>query len=615
MISGYLITSILFEDMDKNKFSFTNFYARRIKRLYPSLMIVLITAIVYGWFVLLPEEYRLLTKHAAASSVYMNNFVLYKENGYFDVASNCKPLLHLWSLSIEEQFYLIWPLMLYFLKRKKLPVGTIILAGLIFSFSLNIYYVYHNHSYAFYMPTTRFWELLVGAALAYITTYKSSSMGKLENCLNKYVNTATIQNLSSLLGGFLIGIGVACLNQSSLFPGWWALLPTAGAFLLIFAGQQAWFNTTVLSNKLMRGIGLISYPLYLWHWPILSFCHIIKGESLPYQLTCQALGLSFVLAYLTYKFIESPTRRQQNWIALPLGLGMIPTILIAWSVKHHYHQSHAATNVATAQVVKAIGEWDFPNGLTMEKFNGREIHTLGSQSKRALFFGDSNIQQYAPRIKKLILENPQVKRSATFITYGGCPPLPNVYDDKRPELEDFVGTAVKYASRPDVDVIVIGGQWMGYLGKKGSYYYRSGNTQHTLEQGNIGLSRACHDFMLMLKTWVDSGKKVYLVLNMPVSFKCDPIHMLERKFFDSISYQPTVLPAQEWHTVAAISYSELIKVAEKAGVTVIDPTLSLCDKEQCQVLTVTGEPIYKDGCHLRPTFVENHVTYLDQVLF
>jgi peptidoglycan/LPS O-acetylase OafA/YrhL len=131
VISGYLITSILLENMDQNKFSFIDFYSRRIKRLYPCLLAVLMVTLIYGWFVLFPQEFEQLSKHALASSVYINNFILYKESGYFNAASNLKPLLHLWSLGIEEQFYLIWPFMLYFLKKKKLPVGYCLSSNII----------------------------------------------------------------------------------------------------------------------------------------------------------------------------------------------------------------------------------------------------------------------------------------------------------------------------------------------------------------------------------------------------------------------------------------------------------------------------------------------------
>ena len=290
--------------MDQNKFSFVDFYARRIKRLYPCLLVVLATTLAYGWFVLFPQEFKQLSKHALASSVYINNFVLYKESGYFDAASNLKPLLHLWSLSIEERFYLIWPFMLYFLKRRKIPIGYILLACLITSFLFNIYYIYRKHSLAFYMPATRFWELLVGAGLGYIKTYKNQLINEKIDLISKKfkMSPLLICHLSSVIGILMILGCALIMDESKLFPGWWAVLPTGGAFLIIFAGSSSWINAKILDNRLMVGIGKISYPLYLWHWPLLSFSHIIKGGTLEVPLTLGLLALCVLLSYLTYSF-------------------------------------------------------------------------------------------------------------------------------------------------------------------------------------------------------------------------------------------------------------------------------------------------------------------------
>lgn len=617
VISGYLITSILLENMDQNKFSFIDFYARRIKRLYPCLLVVLVATLAYGWFVLFPLEFKQLSKHALASSLYINNFILYKESGYFDAASNLKPLLHLWSLSIEEQFYLIWPFMLYFLKKKKIPVGYILLICLITSFLFNIYYIYRKHSFAFYMPVTRFWELLVGAGLAYIKTYKNQFINEKRDFISKKLNLSSlfINHILSAIGILMI-IGCALtIDESKLFPGWWALLPTLGAFLIIFAGSSAWINAKILSNKLMVGIGKISYPLYLWHWPLLSFPRIIKGDTLEVPLTVGLLTLCVLLSYLTYKFFETPLRKKSNFTAIPLLSGMVPIVIIGIAVKSNLFSSWINSDVPTAKVVNAINEWDYPKGLTFKKIRDRDFYEIGSHPKKVLFFGDSNMEQYAPRIKKLILEDPSVKRSAVFLTSGGCPPIPNIYEDKHPQLKGFAEDAIDYAKDSKVDTIVIGAQWIGYFNTNSTYYYQKDNINSAISHNSMGIKQALQDFTSMLKEWTDKGKKVYLVLNMPIDYNCSPQAMIERNFFSAPLFQTTSVKTEDWLNTSQLVSRALKEAAAQANVTIIDPTLSLCDAQKCQVLTSTGEPLYKDSCHLRPTYVENHVQYLDEVLF
>lgn len=415
VISGYLITSILLKQIDNNKFSPLDFYARRIKRLYPSLLIVLIVTLSYGWLVLFPEEFKQLAKHALASSVYINNFVLYKETGYFDAASDYKPLLHLWSLSIEEQFYLVWPFLLYFAHKRKFPIGLLLLTCILSSFALNIYFVYRKHSYAFYMPFTRFWELLVGAALAYIIFYKQAAIHKTLNFISKniHVDEENLKHLISTVGLLLIVSGALVTTESKLFPGWWALFPTIGAFLIIFAGENAWVNSRILSNKLMTAIGSISYPLYLWHWPLLSFSRIIKDE-ISTELTLLLLTLCTALSYITYKFLETPVRKKTSFTAIPLLSAMTPVIIIGICVKINLISSAISFDPNTLKIAKAIQEWDYPKGLIAQKINNQRIYSIGNHAKKVLFFGDSNIEQYAPRIKKLIQENQSIKRSAVF---------------------------------------------------------------------------------------------------------------------------------------------------------------------------------------------------------
>jgi len=171
VISGFLISTIIFSGLERGSFSFFDFFCRRIRRIFPALLLVLISCYAFGWFVLLADEYKQLGKHIAAGAGFVSNFVLWTESGYFDAGAETKPLLHLWSLGIEEQFYIVWPLILWWAWKKKFNLFTITLVLAFFSFGLNLAKYRVNGVADFYSPQTRFWELLAGALLAYITSH------------------------------------------------------------------------------------------------------------------------------------------------------------------------------------------------------------------------------------------------------------------------------------------------------------------------------------------------------------------------------------------------------------------------------------------------------------
>ena len=306
VISGFLISTIIFNGLASGSFSFLDFYGRRIKRIFPALLLVLVCSFVIGWFVLLPEELKQLGKHIAVGAGFGSNFVLLSESGYFDNLSDAKPLLHLWSLGIEEQFYLIWPLVLFFAwKMNKNFFAIIALIGAI-SFILNVSRIHQHAVSVFYEPQSRFWELLIGSALAYMMLHQS----RFSSWLN--VHGHTRRNFLSLSGVVLLTLAYFLLTKNKRFPGWWALLPTLGAALMIGAGSGAWLNRVLLSNRFLVWIGLISFPLYLWHWPLLSFARIMQNETPSFEVRAAALCLSVVLAWLTFVLVEKPIRHKRT---------------------------------------------------------------------------------------------------------------------------------------------------------------------------------------------------------------------------------------------------------------------------------------------------------------
>ena len=311
VISGYLISTIIFENIAQHRFRFTEFYLRRINRIFPALFLVLLASYVFGWLNLLADDFAQLGKHIAGGAGFISNLILWRESGYFDKAADLKPLLHLWSLGIEEQFYIFWPIFICFLSRWPKKILPVMLAVASISFVLNIAMIDDYRVATFYLPLTRFWELLLGSLVAY---------GVLNFSLSKHVSTVQ-KDIASVIGLGLIGFATFYLNQKSLFPAWWALLPTLGAVLMIAAGPTAWLNRTILSARIMVWIGLISFPLYLWHWPLLTFARMQEGDALSIADRTILMATAIALSWLTYRFVERPIRfitkyRTQKNIAL-----------------------------------------------------------------------------------------------------------------------------------------------------------------------------------------------------------------------------------------------------------------------------------------------------------
>jgi peptidoglycan/LPS O-acetylase OafA/YrhL len=314
VISGFLITGIIARELDLRRFSLLGFYNRRIRRIFPALIVVLSAVLVLGFLWMLPAAYAKLSADVFASAAFVANFALLLQSGYFDVEAAKKPLLHLWSLGIEEQFYLFWPLVLMLAARLRLSLLAVASVIGIVSFALNVALIGVNPVATFYLPLTRAWELLAGATLA--SNWSGISQ------------TEMASNLRAGIGIALVVVAAAMLDTNSAFPGWWAVLPVAGGTLLLSA-PQAWGCRHVLASPVMVWIGLISYPLYLWHWPLLVFFAIIKFAPLTLLERGLIVGLSFVLAWATYRLVEIPFRFGRPSPARLFGLGGAMALIAA----------------------------------------------------------------------------------------------------------------------------------------------------------------------------------------------------------------------------------------------------------------------------------------------
>lgn len=325
VISGYLIATILFTQLEQGCFSLMGFYARRIRRIFPALLLVLFASYGLGWLTLLPGEDQQLGKHIAAGAGFVANLALWREAGYFDNSAETKPLLHLWSLSVEEQFYILWPLLLCLAWRRKFTFFRILkeseykgsrkyrVLAVIAVLGLGSFYLSvttADRVVLFYAPQTRFWELLCGSLLAWGCLYQRAPCLAFKTALP--AQGRWVPHLLSGLGLVLLLGGFFGISKAVAFPGIWALVPVLAAVLIIAAGPQAWVNRTLLARRGMVWLGLISFPLYLWHWPLLSFARILGNEPARIATRIGAVLLAIVLAWLTWRLVEQPVRLGQK---------------------------------------------------------------------------------------------------------------------------------------------------------------------------------------------------------------------------------------------------------------------------------------------------------------
>jgi len=297
VISGYLITTNILNGLNESTFTIQGFYQHRIRRIFPALATMLVAVYVFGWFVLLATEYRQLGKHVGSGASFISNIILWQESGYFDTSSAVKPLTHLWSLGIEEQFYIVWPLLLWAIFKLRLHILTSTVVLVIVSFGFGLWSLNDDVVGAYYSPINRFWELLIGAILAAVMLKRT------------YGDKATKwQQAGSIVGLVLIVFTMFSLDGQSQFPGWNALAPTVGAALMIGCGPQTLTARRIFSLRAIVWVGLISFPLYLWHWPILTFARIISSTMPTAQVRFGAVVLSVALSWATYRLIEKPLR-------------------------------------------------------------------------------------------------------------------------------------------------------------------------------------------------------------------------------------------------------------------------------------------------------------------
>ncbi len=608
VISGFLISTIIFASLDGKGFSYSEFYARRIKRIFPALVVVMGATFAFGWYTLLPGEWQQLGKHVAAGAGFVSNFAFWGEAGYFDNAAETKPLLHLWSLAIEEQFYIFWPLLLGLAWKRKWRMLAVIGAVAAASFLLNVSTIHSHRTAAFYSPLSRFWELMAGGMLAYMRLHKPHLLVKQ-------------RNLQAIAGFVLIALGLLMLRGGKAFPGWWALLPVLGAFYCIAAGPQAWLNKHVLGSRPMVWVGLISYPLYLWHWPLLAFARIFEGKTPSDGVRAGAMVAAFVLAWLTYRFVERYTRQTtRKPVMFGLLAAMVAFVLLGLLAATHQLKGRHS-DAYFDKTAAAARDWGYPDGLTPLKIYDVVMYQVGSGEHKVLLFGDSHIEQYGPRVVELG-KTPGALQTTYLATWGSCPPVPNVIDTQNAICGQRRDEVMKFALSNEVDAVVFGGCWNCFFSVQtplegedellDRYYYLDGKTKRRFRGGG-GVEYALRMLELTMKN-LATHKKVYLLLDNPVGDDFGPEKLVKGSRLGDMSVRQ-MSPTAPWPPEQKALHERMRQMAERAGATVIDPIPALCDKnDQCTRAAADGTPIYKDAGHLRADWTRRFATYLDPAI-
>jgi peptidoglycan/LPS O-acetylase OafA/YrhL len=451
VISGFLITGIIARELDLGRFSLVGFYNRRIRRIFPALIVLLAAVLVLGWLWMLPAAYAQLSSDVFASAAFFANIALLLQSGYFDIEAAKKPLLHLWSLGIEEQFYLFWPLILMLAAQLRVSLLAVSIVIGLASFALNVALIGSNPVATFYLPFTRAWELLAGAALA---------CGWIK--LNQ---SAIASNWRAGIGILLVAMAAAVLDTSRAFPGWWAVLPVLGCALLLSA-PHAWGSRHLLANPVMVWIGLISYPLYLWHWPLLVFFALIKFAPLTLLERGLIVGLSIALAWATYRFVEIPFRFGRPGPAKLLGLGggmALIALAGAVVVKNRGFEFRLPDEIrGMTQVATQSSKWRVHECLIdlSREMSFADNCVDGGRRPLILVWGDSTAGALMPGLRK-------AQESRDFgiaqFTSSSCIPALNTDVAGAPNCRAINDKVLSLARELKPDIVLLHGTWDRYL--------------------------------------------------------------------------------------------------------------------------------------------------------
>jgi peptidoglycan/LPS O-acetylase OafA/YrhL len=581
VISGFLISGLIAKEMENGSFTFRGFYTRRIKRIFPAYIVVALTTLIVSSLLLIPNDYIFYTTSLAASWAFVSNvFFSMLSWGYFGQRTEEFPLLHTWSLSVEEQFYFVFPILLLLLYRymRGRIVPALLLLGMLF-LAYSEWRTGQIKSY--FLITSRAHELIIGA-LVYFLSQRLP------------VGSRSVSNLLALTGAVLVLGSFALLSPGVPFPGINSLYPCLGTALLIYSGRTRHSLTPLLESRLMVWIGLISYPLYLWHWPIFSFLRYRKVE-LTSGVIVAAVALAFLLAWLTWRMIETPIRRNraigfnkaftQIYLAPAIFFGAVG----AWS-----YFTEGAPQRFPDEIRQLIASYSFERDLTrscsIRPEDYRKIDTdylqkncafgdLSQQQPQVLLLGDSHAHHFKPFVEELS-KNAGLK--AVYHVQGGCFPI--YLDGVGPQPASLPGPAPHSCQRRNADLLEIAGRF--------KYVVLAGFWSSEMD---ANLERR------MLVT----VEKIVAAGAVPVIFKDNPSY--EPDLSRCILYRKRGWISQEAN--CNIPYDAVLRTqtgpdqmiehvkARFPKTLVIDPKRVMCNNQECATF-IANTALYKDGNHL-----------------
>lgn len=558
VISGYLITSILLREMDQKIFSINDFYIRRINRIFPGLLFVLLVCVFLGPLVMYSAEYGLMMKSVFFSTIFSANINFYLEAGYWDVASKLKPLLHLWSLGVEEQFYLLWPLILFWVGRKKLSTVAVSLAALAVSLAVNLVLTSKNQPAGFYLPMGRFWELASGGLLACIQWHRTDGQA------NALLKEHGVRNILGWGGITLLLVTQWAFMSADAFPGFYAVVVVAATAMLMVAGPEAWFNRKVLSHPAVVYVGKISYPLYLWHWPLLVFARLMGDGQWSATHRNAALVASVLLAMLTYHCVERPLVKHVN------RRGLLALMLAGLM---------ALVGLLAGLIYKGVFSFT-PAPYANAPLTSYERPQIQSHGKVVLL-GDSNAGHFSYGLSLLYGD-----RLETIAT-PGWPYLDGVkyregyvpHHEHKGSPELTQEALLRIESDPDAKLIILSNAYLMYLPADNLRSIAGASTETVAQAYEHGLRRT-------MQRLLAKQKKVVLVKPVPTYPMLSTVTACASEVRPVLRRQPSdCVRARNVVDSERSEYDALVArvVHDLPGVTVFNTMDELCDAQSCYV--------------------------------
>ena len=623
VISGYLITSLILKDFELGRFSFSQFYARRVKRLLPAAIVVILVSLFIGYFMLAPSDYSALAKSALFASVFGANFWFATHSGYFDQDADFSPLIHMWSLSVEEQYYLLYPLLIYGVFRRFGTSGLkwMIIAITVISLATSILTSLAYPNFAYYLLPTRAWQLSVGGLLCFLPALRSFSIAK--------VNSLQLVCLIGLLWGFFF------ISSSDIYPGYIALVPTlCAAGILYLSAKENSLLSKCLSADAMVWIGKISYSIYLWHWPIVVYYRIYTNQhSFSPVETASLILASLILGYLSFRFVEEKFRyiKLPNIKTIFTGMaatgGVVAVCLLIWGTKGVQHRVPDEVLMITSQ--KQMWSWQCTEQRTLLPVLDEEYCVIGKKwqdaSIKGIIWGDSHSQHWAQ-----LVDHEASKHDMSFVIAPlKCPPylLAENIQSQYPKFPNFTSDCTRrnkatiewLQTNQDVSIVIMAAAWSGHVRMHFNEEYQDNLHSNSLVEGNSEtgaiLSEQALVRLLEQISWRD--RKLLLLGDVPrPQYSLNDCLFAEqsglfRRYCENGYMALDASSVKKWHHDSDKVLSNI--QTKNINTQVILPLSKMCGAKECAT-HINNELIYMDGNHIRRNLKPSTLTEFSQLL-